>query len=225
MKTIISLAIIMTLLVMNLNAQNLDVQGKAKITEMDTITTVQDLTAGNVVRLSDSTLALRQYKIGDVVQGGMVFWVDETGEHGLVSSLVDLESSIGDFLHQWSTEFEVTGATGDGIGAGAMNTMLAISAQRGDTDSAARLCADLVEGGYGDWYLPSKEELNEMYLKIGQGAAAPNTNIGGFSNSLSFYTSSTESSSISIWRQNFNGGLQVGDNKLSTRRVRAIRAF
>ncbi len=61
-------------------AQNkLEVEGKARITVMDTVTNV----SSNIVRQSDGTLALRQYQIGDFAQGGIVFWVDETGEHGM----------------------------------------------------------------------------------------------------------------------------------------------
>ena len=200
--------------------------GDIMIFQMDTITSAKDTTAGNVVRLLDGTLAIRQYKVGDMAQGGMVFWVDETGEHGLVSSLTDIESTTGDFTHQWSTVNEFTGSTGDGIGAGAMNTILIISAQRGDTDSAARLCADLLEGGYADWYLPSLLELNEMFTKIGQGATAPNTNIGNFADS--FYWSSSEFIDSFARAQDFSDGDQGGQGlggKSGINRVRAIRAF
>ena len=207
--------------------------GGIMIFAMDTITSAQDATAGNVVRLADGTLALRQYKIGDMAQGGIVFWVDETGEHGLVSSLNDIESISGDFNHEWSTEvFEFTGSTGDGIGAGAMNTMLIISAQRGDTDSAARLCADLVEGGYGDWYLPSKEELNLMWDNladsdgdnINTGPSDAN-NIGGFAASFYWSSSEFEFAELSAWEQRFSNGIMFTGNKDNNSRVRAIRAF
>ena len=191
--------------------------GDIMIFAMDTITSAQDATAGNVVRLTDGTLALRHYKIGDMAQGGIVFWVDETGEHGLVSSHSDIESISGDFNHEWSTVFEFTGSTGDGIGAGVINTMLIISAQRGDTDSAARLCADLEEAGYGDWYLPSKGELDLLYDNL------QTAGIGNFTNT--FYLSSSEFDEIDAWRQNFDNGSQIVNVKNIGDRVRAIRSF
>ena len=49
------------------------------ITVMDSVTDV----SANVVRQADGTLALRQYKIGDMAQGGIIFYIDESGEHGL----------------------------------------------------------------------------------------------------------------------------------------------
>lgn len=215
MKNLTLLTLLLSLLISGLYAQNLEVVGKAKITVMDTV----KVHSANVVRQSDGTLALRHYKIGDIAQGGYVFWVDETGEHGLVSDTVDLASpaNASYFTHQWSTAYAVTGATGDGIGAGAMNTLLIVSAQRGDTDSAGRLCADHVRGGYGDWYLPSKEELNLMYnnLKV--------AGLGGFNNV--FYWSSTEDGSSLAWAQDFGSGNQLNFNKNGDFRVRAVRAF
>ena len=192
-----------------------------RITNMDT--TINSL--GNVVIQGNGILAVRRYKIGDLVHGGIVFWVDETGEHGLVCSLNDLESVPGESLHQWSAGFEVTGATGgtvdsgsgEGKGAGAMNTILIISEDRADTDSAARLCADLVEGGYGDWYLSSKGELHLMYTNLHLAG------LGGFA--TAFYWSSTEIDENDAWRQDFDGGLQLNPPKGSFGRVRAIRAF
>ncbi len=209
----------------NTPTERLHVIGKTIVSNMDTITSAQDTTSGNVVRLSNGTLALRKYKVGDIAQGGIIFWVDETGEHGLVSSQNDLESSSpGDFLHQWSTTLDVTGATGgtvvdssfNGKGAGAMNTMLIVSADRDDTDSAARLCSDLIEGGYGDWYLPSKGELHLMYTNLHLAG------LGGFGN---FYWSSTEIDANSAFIQNFDTGLQGLNSKNGLDRVRAIRIF
>lgn len=208
------MTILLCQLIAGLYAQNLEVTGKAKILEMDTVI---DATA-NVVRLSDGTLALRQYKIGDLAHGGIIFWIDETGEHGLVSSLNDLESQTGIFDHQWSNvSSEWTGATGEHIGAGMMNTMLMLSAKREDLDSAARLTADLVEGGYGDWYLPSREELNLMHENLSE------ANLGNFA--VSNYWSSSEFSDLSAHVHFFPNDIQVVEGKTNHYRVRAIRAF
>jgi hypothetical protein len=55
-------------------------------------------------------------------------------------------------------------------------------------------------GGYDDWFLPSKEELSEMYQVIGPGAS----NVGGFN--AGFYFSSTEDSPTHVWYVNFENG-------------------
>jgi hypothetical protein len=82
---------------------------------------------------------------------------------------------------------------------------------------AARLCGDLVEGGYSDWYLPSKDELNALYTN--------RVAIGGFTEGEPFWTS-TEYNDLSAWYQYFFDGSQGTFSKLSsTYRVRAIRSF
>ncbi|MCB0669675.1 MAG: DUF1566 domain-containing protein [Saprospiraceae bacterium] len=83
---------------------------------------------------------------------------------------------------------------------------------------AARLCSELQKGSYGDWYLPSKEELNLMYTNLHLNG------LGGFTNAL--YWSSTEQNSTNAWGQTFSSGGQAsGVKNANTVRVRAIRAF
>ena len=185
-----------------------------RISGMDTILNGQ----ANVVLRPDGVIALRKYEIGDIAQGGIVFWVDETGEHGLAADTVDLGSGI-----RWYAGTDGnTQAKGDGPFAGEMNTAIIISAQVaiGDDGStyAARRCAELQKGGYGDWYLPSKEELNLMYANLQL------TGLEGFA--FSFYYSSTEYDSERAWGQGFGDGVQSAVSKSSgIVRVRAVRAF
>ena len=84
---------------------------------------------------------------------------------------------------------------------------------------AAKLCADYevtVSGvTYDDWYLPSKDELNKLYLN--------KDSVGGFADAS--YWSSSEGSANVAWLQDFYGGYQYGANKGGTYRVRAVRAF
>ena len=214
MKKFTLLTFSICLVVMNISAQTIEVQGKATITDMDTMTDV----SANVVRLSDGTLALRQYKSGDLAQGGIVFYVDESGEHGLAADTVDLTVGTRWFAGTNGN----TQARGNGPFAGEMNTAIIISSQvaigdDGD-DYAARLCADLQKGGYGDWYLPSIDELNLMYTNLQL------EGLGGFTGS--FYWSSTEVSSSGAFGKNFGNGSQAsGDKNTNSVRVRPIRAF
>jgi hypothetical protein len=82
---------------------------------------------------------------------------------------------------------------------------------------AARLCYDLNQGGYSDWYLPSKDELDKLYIN--------RSAIGGFSTGL--YWSSTEASGTTAVYQNFANGFfsesAKDDGNLFT--TRAIRNF
>ena len=213
MKKNTLLTFLISLLVMGLYAQNLEVEGKAQIKVMDRVTGV----SANVVRQTDGTLALRQYKIGDRAQGGIVFYVDESGEHGLAADVVDISTGI----RWYAGTLGRTQAKGNGPFAGEMNTAIIISSQVaiGDDGSnyAARLCAQLLRHGYGDWYLPCREELALMYTNLHFAG------LGGFASTL--YWSSTEQTSNVAWGRNFDNGNEGNFSKGFNGRVRAIRAF
>ncbi|NQY09456.1 MAG: DUF1566 domain-containing protein [Flavobacteriales bacterium] len=88
---------------------------------------------------------------------------------------------------------------------------------------AADLCANLTLGSYSDWFLPSKDELYQMYLKIGLGNTLPSGNVGGFS--YGKYWSSTEDSAYSAWALDFYEGNQISYGKGNPIYVRAVRTF
>ncbi|MEZ7925492.1 MAG: DUF1566 domain-containing protein [Flavobacteriales bacterium] len=155
------------------------------------------------------------YAIGDLVEGGIVFYIDGTGEHGLVAALEDL----GQF--EWGCSGTgIAGADGQAIGAGYQNT-LDIVAGCSETPIAASEALAYESEGYSDWYLPSKDELTEMYNTIGNGASQGN--IGGFSNNI--YWSSSEYNSNGAWYVYFYSGGPAAHPKNATSRVRVIRAF
>jgi hypothetical protein len=163
--------------------------------------------------------------IGDSYGGGIVFYVYDGGRHGLIAATADQSTGI----RWYAGTYTNTMAYADGVGAGKANTAIIIANQGyGDgVTYASRICNEysVTAGGvtYGDWYLPSKYELNLMYSNIGQGAASPNTNVGGFASA--YYWSSSEYSNNYAWGQNFNVGNQTDGNKVGSIYVRAVRAF
>ena len=168
------------------------------------------------------------YSVGDFAQGGIVFWVDETGQHGLVAAKEDQSTGV----RWYAGTYGNTQAKGDGPFSGEANTSIIIAAQVaiGDDGStyAARICNELqvTEGGktYGDWYLPSKEELNLMYQNKATIDATAGVN-GGSGFASAYYWSSTEDNYDYAWLQYFEGGFQYYSYKDNTYRVRAVRAF
>jgi len=201
----------------------------------------QDLSAlATKTALSDSTAQVRNeipsvttYNVGDFAQGGIVFWVDETGQHGLVAAKEDQSTGV----RWYAGTYGKTQAKGDGLFAGEANTSIIIAAQVaiGDDDStyAARICNELqiTEGGktYGDWYLPSKAELNLMYQNHATIDSTAGAN-GGSVFASTYYWSSNEWSDtkygkMAAWGQYIlRGGTSAAD-KGTTYRVRAVRAF
>jgi hypothetical protein len=157
------------------------------------------------------TLPLR---IGDSYQGGKIFYIDGTGQHGLIAATADQSTEI-----QWYNGNFTTGATATAIGTGLANTTAIISSQINTGSYAAKLCADYsltVDGfTYTDWYLPSKDELNQLYLNRDA--------IGVFARF--YYWSSTESGDFYAWSQDFSNGGQVNYDVFNAFFVRAIRKF
>ena len=68
--------------------------------------------------------------------------------------------------------------------------------------------------GFNDWRLPTKIELNEMYLK--------KDFIGGFSSN--FYWSSSEYNANYAWIQYFSSGFQYNSSKYNLELVRCVRS-
>jgi hypothetical protein len=156
--------------------------------------------------------------IGDTYGGGKIAYILQSGDpgynadvvHGLIAAPTDQSTDT-----QWGCVGSVLGAYGTALGTGNQNTVT-IVAGCPTAGIAARLCSDLELGGYSDWYLPSKDELNKLYLN----KAA----IGSFANK--YYFSSTEVDQDGIWVQVFDIGFQgVGAKNAGLWNVRAIRAF
>jgi len=121
------------------------------------------------------------------------------------------------------------GTTGAAIGDGNQNTIDILNSGCTLLLTAASICANLTLGGYSDWFLPSTDELNEMYITIGEGSALGN--VGGFAHV--YYWSSTEKD---VWlggnqweaqvQTFYNGGINDMDKQgLGGNRFRAVRAF
>ena len=83
---------------------------------------------------------------------------------------------------------------------------------------AAGVADDYVSpNGTGDWWLPSKDELQKMQENLN------NKGVGGFA--AGAYWSSSESYASGAWYQNFDSGLQSGGSKNGASYVRPVRAF
>ncbi len=155
------------------------------------------------------------YTFGETYAGGLVFYNDGA-EHGLVCPSTDQNAST-----PWGCYGTViSGANGLAIGTGNQNTIDIIT---GCTTAgiAAKLCYDLVSGGFDDWFLPSKDELNQMYLNL------KTQGLGGFANA--YYWSSSEvtgsQEANQAWPQSFSHGGQYNNYKNLPYYVRAVRAF
>ena len=76
-------------------------------------------------------------------------------------------------------------------------------------------------GGFTDWFLPSKDELNAMYSYSLVGGF--NTATYGFASDV--YWSSSQSAATTAWLQNFVNGTAISDAKAYSLRARPVRSF
>ena len=192
-----------------------------------TFTATNDI--GTSLASAASNSITPQEQVGDFYQGGVVFYIFQSGDagyiagetHGLIAAVADQSSGI-----RWSNGISfTTGATGTAIGTGSANTTAIISAQGAtETSYAAGLARAYTGGGYTDWFLPSKDELNKMYLN----RATINTTAASNSGSdfvSDYYWSSTESYINKARVKYFSNGNWLESEKGYARYVRAVRAF
>jgi hypothetical protein len=170
-------------------------------------------TAGTGIDISNNVISTTcGLSIGQSYQGGIIFHLDASGCHGLICATSDQSAGAN-----WGS-YVTTGATYDGLKAGLSNTSLIVDINTSSAN-AANLCNDYVvysnEGLYNDWYLPSKQELNLMYIN--------RLIIGGFG--TGYYWCSTELDNLTVWHQRFSDGFQNYAAKILIYNVRAIRAF
>ena len=145
--------------------------------------------------------------VGGTCGGGKVFAVT----NGTVYVARTPNESTGSV---WGCPITLIGAGAQSNTDGAANTT-AIDTACTTSGIAADICENLSNGGYTDWYLPAKDQLNTMY--------SLRTTIGGFS--TNYYWSSTEYSNSRAWNQYFGTGGQVYNGKNDPGDVRCIRSF
>jgi hypothetical protein len=174
-----------------------------------------------------SGVGIKVFQVGQTGPGGGIIFYKSSTPFTCGPSLnltcTYLESAPTSGPNAWSEQFAnwsgnttvSIGTTGTGIGTGYSNT-LAIIAQDASVDRAGtRIRAYRGPNNLSDWFLPSKDELAQLYLR--------KTTVGGFVSDL--YTSSSEFSATHAWNQYFTDGTQVSDRKHYANYIRPIRAF
>jgi hypothetical protein len=173
--------------------------------------------------VSEADAPAKTYKIGDTGPAGGLIFYDKGNDSDGWRYLEAAPASTERKGIQWGPGGEIK-ETMIEMGAGKNNTQIIVNyaVSSGGTYRAAWLCDALESGGYDDWFLPSKAELNLMYLNLKE------RGLGDFSDG--WYWSSSETGSNDVWTQNFTNGNQSNrdynsSNKANAHTVRACRRF
>ncbi len=173
--------------------------------------------AKNIQEEADRKKAAERKKnivLGKSFEGGIIFYIDKTGQHGLIKAKGDQSDKPID----WFTETKGKAfATDTEIYAGEKNTKLLVAKFK-EKNHPAQLCKNFEFDGYKDWYLPSKDELDLLYEYNKTVPRAQRLE-------PAYYWSSTEMSSQDVYYRSFHNGKSYTWIKNNKAKVRAIRKF
>jgi hypothetical protein len=181
------------------------------------LTTKDSVIYGNQVTFTSTASTIG---IGNSYGGGIIFYIDNTGQHGLVVAPSDQTESIawdnGNYINVTS-DF----VTSSDVGTGQANTDIII-ADLGTalgTNYAAYITKGLTINGFKDWYLPSKDDLTTISANLSKEQLATFTDVG-------YWSSSTDATpDFLAWTVNVSGGSAILNNISGVEGVRVVRSF
>ena len=158
-----------------------------------------------------ASFSVRRYEVGDTGPAGGIVFYDKGDDSGGWRYLEAWTSDEG--TCRWKTIAYATNTYGGGIGRGYINTYTVLT---GTQHPAAEVARNATHGGFNDWFLPSRDELNLMYQQ--------REVIGGFA--PVFYWSSTDAGTFWASGKSFGHDRhQYFDSSTAWNQVRLIRAF
>ncbi|MCS4435232.1 DUF1566 domain-containing protein [Aquiflexum gelatinilyticum] len=164
----------------------------------------------------------KDYVIGQEYGGGIIVYLLKSGDrgfdpnvvHGLVVAMEDQSSGIEFDFNCWNEGGSYAYFTGIGYGFENTNVVLSNCAER---PIAVSIAWNYEGGGFSDWFLPSLEELKQLYVN--------RKAIGGFGDSDYWSSSTYGAKKETAWYVNFSNGEESVEFRNERKRVRAIRAF
>lgn len=164
-----------------------------------------------------------RYAIGDTgPAGGLIFYIDEDDEHDwryLEAWIADETVLIDRYEDEYPWSYEYYSSideTSTGIGTGYANTYEVLNEY---PNYAAKVAAQAEHDDRDDWFLPSIDELEQMYENL----HAQDPPLGNFFEGD--YWSSSEVSADRAYSLMFGTGSSWPDHKTQEFRVRVARAF
>jgi photosystem II stability/assembly factor-like uncharacterized protein len=164
-------------------------------------------------------------KIGDVFGGGKVAYILQAGDpgydpdvqHGLIVAISTLQTNYGYYWIPIGASYPIDNFTDTVFGSGISNTNNIYNHYGNWSPKyAASQCYDLIESGYDDWYLPSKNELQKIYEH--------RTEMDMFQ--VKYWSSSQGTSYIKAFVLDFNNGVFEQASLTTTLiRVLPVRSF
>lgn len=149
--------------------------------------------------------------LGEYYGGGIVFYIDESGQHGLITATIDKSTRV----KRHDGTFTVSDAAKDEIGIRDYNTER-INAIKGAGSSTAELFDKPQDENLSDWYLPTRYDLNLLYAR--------RAIIGGYTDFGKGW-SSTEMSRVNAWFTSFVTGASFPNGRDDAEYIRVIREF